>query len=111
MHRLGEQRAQEAVAAQRRQLLPLDRIRASHLDAFSRVIGAKLRDPSSGFARSYLRAVVDRVVVTGDTAEITGSRARLVAAIAGESPGADLVPGFLQSWRARRDSNSRPPGS
>ena len=75
----------EMASLRQQQLLLFDRIRPSHLEAFSHVIGAKLRDPSASLARSYMRAVGDTVVVTEDRAETTGRRARLVAAIAGES--------------------------
>jgi len=95
----------------RRQLLPIPQVLPSHAAAFGRVIGAKLRDRSSCFARSYLLAVVDRVVVTGDMAEISGSNAGMMAMIAGQKLGTDQVPSFMEDWRARRDSNSRPPGS
>jgi len=84
---------------------------SSQVDAFSKVVREKLRDRGSPFARDYLRAVVDSVVVDGDTATISGSNARLVGAIVGKKTGTDQVPNFIPDWRARRDSNSRPSGS
>jgi hypothetical protein len=41
------------------------------IEAFGTLIGKRLRDHSSAFGRDYLRAVVDRVVVNGDTATIS----------------------------------------
>ena len=93
------------------QALPADRVLPSQVGAFSKVIRAKLRDRASPFARDYLHAVVDSVVVHGDTATISGSHARLMGAIAGKKMGTGQVPTFIPDWRARRDSNSRPPGS
>lgn len=49
------------MASLRPRQLPLDKIRPSHLGAFSHLIGAKLRDPSSRLEGSYLRTAVDGV--------------------------------------------------
>jgi hypothetical protein len=59
----------------------------------------------------YLRTVVDKVVVNGSTATISGSHAKLMRAVAAKKVLAGQVPTFIQDWRARRDSNSRPLGS
>jgi len=98
----------EMAGLRRRQLLPLERILPSQVEAFSHVICRKLRDRTSAFARDYLHAVVDAVVVNGETATISGSHERLLDAIAGRRSGADQVPRLMRDWRARRDSNSRP---
>jgi hypothetical protein len=89
----------------------VERILPSQVGAFGRLIGKKLRDRSSSFGRDYLRSVVDKVVVNGSTATISGSDAKLMRAVAAKKALAGQVPTFIQDWRARRDSNSRPPGS
>jgi hypothetical protein len=63
------------------------------------------------FGRDYLRAVVDKIVVNGDTATISGSNAKLMRAVGAKKPLAGQVASFIHEWCARRDSNSRPPGS
>jgi site-specific DNA recombinase len=101
-----------AIAGLRRlQTLPVERILPSQVAAFGDLIGKRLRDRSSSFGRDYLRAVVDKVVVNGDTATISGSNAKLMRAVAAKRPLAGQVPSFIHDWCARRDSNSRPPGS
>jgi site-specific DNA recombinase len=101
-----------AIAGLRRlQTLPVERILPSQVAAFGDLIGKRLRDRSSSFGRDYLRAVVDKVVVNGDTATISGSNARLMRAVAAKKPLVGQVPSFIHDWCARRDSNPRPPGS
>ena len=95
----------------RRQLLPVERILPSHVEVLSKVSRRKLRDRGSPFARDYLHAVVDPVVVRDDVATISGSHERLMRTVAGTKKGTGQVPGFMHEWRARRDSNSRPRGS
>jgi site-specific DNA recombinase len=101
----------EMAGLRRLQLLPVEQVLPSQVEAFSKVIRAKLRDQSSRFAKDYLHAVVDSVVVHDDTAIISGSHARLMQAVVGKKTGTDQVPSFIPDWRARRDSNSRPSGS
>jgi site-specific DNA recombinase len=91
--------------------LTLERILPSQVEAFGRLMGKKLRDRSSSYGRDYLRALVDKVVVNGSSATISGSNAKLMRAVAAKKVVAGQVPTFIQDWRARRDSNSRPPGS
>jgi hypothetical protein len=60
----------ELARLRRLQTLPVERILPSKIDAFGALIGKRLRDWSSAFGRDYLRAVVDEVVVNGNTATI-----------------------------------------
>ena len=89
----------------RRHALPLARVLPSQVSAFSKVIRAKLRDRSSTFAKDYLRSVVDEVRVEGNTATISGSYERLIAAVANKKEGTVTVPSFMRHWRARQESN------
>jgi hypothetical protein len=62
------------------------------------------------FRRGYIRSVTDQV--DDDEIRIWGRKGvfeRLVAAASGGGPAG--VPNFVRKWRARRDSNSRPPDS
>jgi hypothetical protein len=93
----------------RRQLPPVARITPSQVQAFARVMREKLQDRESSFAKDYLRAVVAEVVVHGETATVSGSNARLMELAARGKVNADQVPSSMQEWRARKDSNSRPP--
>ena len=90
---------------------PVERILPSQVEAFGIIIGKRLRDRASSFGRDYLRAVVDKVVVNGDTATISGSNAKLMRAVGAKKALAGQVPSFIHDWRARRDSNSHSPGS
>ncbi len=101
----------EIARLRRLQTLPVERILPSQVEAFGIVIGKRLRDRALSFGRDYLRAVVDKIVVNGDTAIISGSNAKLMRAVGARKPLAGQVPSFIHEWRARRDSNSRPPGS
>ena len=82
----------EMAGLRRRQAVPVARIAPSQIEAFSRVMRAKLRDKSSTFAKDYLSALVDEVRVVGGTATIAGSNAALLAAVAGKKEGTDKVP-------------------
>lgn len=95
----------EMAGLRRLQQLPSEQVLPSQVEAFSKVVRAKLRDRGSPFARDYLRAVVDSVVVDGDTATISGSNARLVAAIVGKKTGTDQVPNLIPDWRANEDES------
>jgi site-specific DNA recombinase len=101
----------EIAGLRRLQTLPVERILPSQVQAFGTLIGKRLRDRTLAFGRDYLRAVVDKVVVNGDTATISGSNAKLMRAVGAKKPLAGQVPSFIHDWCARRDSNPRPPGS
>ena len=68
-----------------------------------RSIRARLRERSSGFAKDYLRAVVDEVRIEGNKAIISGGYERLIAAVANKKEDTDQVPSFVRDWRAIPD--------
>jgi hypothetical protein len=93
------------MAGRRFENLPHSQILPSQVEKFSKLIRAKLSDLTAPFAKDYLRAVVDEVVVADGKATISGSHARLMAA-AVKKKNTGLVPNFMHGWHARRDSNS-----
>lgn len=100
----------ERTGVGREHALPVDRILPSRVEAFSKAVQAKLRDKA--FAKRYLQALVDEIVVPEETATIRGSYAALAEAIAEKKKDtSEEVPSFVCLWRARSDSNARPLGS
>jgi len=60
---------------------------------------------ASGFAKDYLRAVVDEIRIEGNAATFSGSYEQLIAAMAKEKEDTALVPSFMRDWRPDGDSN------
>lgn len=96
----------ELAGNRRRHALPLDRLLPSQVEAFGKALRKKLLEGEPSFAKSYLHALVDQIVVTGNEATVSGSYGKLASAIAGKKKGTAQVPSFMGDWRARRDSNS-----
>ena len=103
----------EIAKRQREGALPEVReIKPSQVGHLSSVLRQKLLAKGSPLAKRYLSILVDEVVVAEETVTIKGSHAALAStlqAIQKGEPG--QVPSFIHEWRARRDSNSRPPSS
>ena len=100
----------ELAKAQRLHAAPVERILPSQVEAFSKAIRAKLQDKD--FAKRYLHALVEEIVIAGDTATMKGSYETLAKAIAEKKKGTSIeVPSSIIAWRARSDSNARPLGS
>jgi hypothetical protein len=88
----------EIARLRRLQTLPVERILASQVEAFGTLIGKRLRDRTLAFGRDYVRAIVDKVVVNGDTATISGSNAKLMRTVGAKKPLAGQVPSFIHEW-------------
>ncbi|MGE3480449.1 MAG: recombinase family protein [Gammaproteobacteria bacterium] len=103
----------ELAATRREYSLPaVEYIKPSQVETFGRVLREKLLAKDSDMAKRYLSLLVDEVVVKDDTATVRGSYDALASTLHVIQGGkVDQVPRFIPSWRARRDSNSRPPGS
>jgi site-specific DNA recombinase len=86
-------------------------ITAERLAAFSRLMREKLDSGDTQARKAYLHSVISQIEVDNDKIRIIGDKATLAAAIAGRQTGEGQVRGFVRKWRARRDSNSRPPDS
>ena len=97
----------ELAGSRRNHAALVERILPSNIEVFSKAIREKLKDKE--FAKRYLHVLVDEIVVSGDTATMKGSYARLANAIAETKKGtSEEVPSFIKNWRARHDSNVRP---
>jgi len=94
----------EIAGLRRLQTLPVERILRSQVQAFGIIIGKRLKDRTLAFGPDHLRALVDKVVVIGNTATISGSNPKLMRAVGVKKPLAGQIPSFIHDWCARRDS-------
>ena len=93
-----------------RQALP--KVDSRRIEAFSKVLEARLKDVSSGFGKAYLRMLVDEIRLEGNELKIRGSYAKLGDAFGMlEKMRLGEVPSLIRDWRARQDLNPRPLGS
>ena len=100
------------VAMKERQLnQPIKLISDHKLDEFSQAMRTRLVSGNPAFRKAYLQLFIDRVDVGESEIRISGSNEALMASATSHSSTASMVPSFVQEWRARRDSNSRPPDS
>jgi site-specific DNA recombinase len=86
-------------------------INLDRLNAFSSLMCEKLDTGDTQARKSYLSSVISHVEVDDDKIRIIGDKATLAAVIAGRQTQATNVRGFVRNWRARKDSNLRPPDS
>ncbi len=96
-----------------RQNIPIDKLTKSQLDAFCRALKSRLNDKASHFGKAYMQLLVDEVVIEKKQAIVSGSYVALAEVAHGATNDKRLssVPIFTSSWRARKDSNLRPPSS
>ena len=77
-------------------------------------LSLNMRTDSGGYRRDHLRALAQRVEVDAKEVRIMGPKSELlrtlVAASSAKTAGFG-VPSFVPKWRARKDSNFRPPDS
>ncbi len=91
----------------------VEHLKASNVDVFGKVLREKLLAKNSPFAKNYLNALVDEIVVENKNATIKGSYAALAETMQQIKKGNlnNQVPSFIPNWCARSDSNARPLGS
>ena len=95
-----------------RQALAVRRVNAETVKAFCAALKDRFNDPTSGLGKAYLRLLVDEIKLDGNELVVRGSHRRLADAIGFmEKRKLGEVPSFVNDWRARQDSNPRPPGS
>ena len=92
--------------------VPLNRLTPAHVQKFTRALRSRLLDTASGFGKAYLNLLVDEIRLNGSELHIQGSYRALARAVSLSKEGKlGNVPSFVPEWRARQDSNPRPPGS
>lgn len=91
--------------AKRRQI-PLRKFGESQIQAFSEAVRSEILSKDSKFARSYLKAVVSEIRISGTTGTIKGNNADMAAAISSYRARAPLVvPRYVSNWCRLSDSN------
>jgi site-specific DNA recombinase len=86
-------------------------ITPERIEAFSTLMREKLDAGDTQARKAYLRSVISLVEVDDGKVRIIGDKATLATVIAGRQAGLGNVRGFVRKWRARNDSNVRPPDS
>ena len=81
------------------------------IERFGRVMRENITMGEIPFRKAYIQSVVDRVEVDDHAIRIIGDKATLEQVVAGSAKSGLGVRSFVRKWRARRDSNSRPPDS
>ena len=74
----------------------------------------RMRTEGGGYRRGHLRARAERVEVDAKEVRIIGSKSallRTLVAVSSPKTAGVGVPSFVPKWRARNDSNVRPPDS
>lgn len=113
-HRRSQQNrtAREAllikISEARRSPLPseIEYLKPSQVDLFGKALRSKLLAKDSTLAKSYIRILLDEVLVEDDTAMIKGSYAGLASAMHQMKIGTNnLVPTLIQNWCRLSDSN------
>jgi site-specific DNA recombinase len=79
--------------------VPAHVLQQKHIDAFTRLLSAKLLD-NGAFAKEYLRLLVQEIRVNKREVRITGSYAALAQAAAGNPDDFMSVPRFAPKWLA-----------
>ena len=82
-------------------------LKASQVELFGKVLRQKLLVKGSPLAKSYLKILVDEIVVQEKTATIRGSYAALAETMQQIKTGNldNQVPSFIHDWCARQESN------
>ncbi|WP_396604954.1 recombinase family protein [Bradyrhizobium sp. YCK136] len=86
-------------------------VTAEKIDAFARLMNAKLDGGDTNTRKVYIRSIIDAVEVDDRAIRIIGSKDILQAAIAGKQTENRNLLGLVRKWRARNDSNVRPSDS
>ena len=81
------------------------------VERFSRFILENVASGVIPFRKAYIQSVVDRIEVDDGVIRIAGDKATLEQAVAGRVTASGGVRRRIPKWRARRDSNPRPPDS
>lgn len=99
------ERAKAALDHARAQCGMAAAINAEKIDAFARLMNAKLDAADTNARKGYINSIIDAVEVDDQAIRIIGSKDILQAAIAGKQTENGNVRGFVRKWRTRHDSN------
>jgi len=116
MDEITRQRAQVHQTARNEILAEIGRLRATQgsqvnlssprqFKAFSQATRNRLFDPESGFAKSYLNALVDDITVGPEGIVMRGNKEALAAAICDMKLPVEGVRSSMRNWRPHGDSN------
>ena len=93
-----------------RQALAVRRVNADTMKVFCTALKERFADPTSGLGKAYLRLLVDEIKLNGNELVVHGSHRRVADAIGFlQKRKLGEVPSYVNDWRARRESNPRPP--
>jgi site-specific DNA recombinase len=84
------------------------------LKTFARTARKRMRTDGGGYRRDHLRALAQRIEVDQKELRIMGSKSVLLRTLVATSSAKKAgfgVPSSVPKWRARKDSNLRPPDS
>ena len=105
------ERAKAALDRARAQCGSVTTIDSAKIDAFAHLMNEKLDTADTNARKGYIRSIIDAIEVDDNAIRIIGSKDVLQAVIAGKQTANGNVRGFVRKWRARKDSNLRPPDS
>ena len=80
-------------------------VNAEKIEAFARLMNAKLDAGDTNTRKGYINSIIDAVEVDDQAIRIIGSKDILQAAVAGKQTENGNVRGFVRKWRTRHDSN------
>jgi site-specific DNA recombinase len=86
-------------------------IPGENIEAFGRLMRERLTAGAIPFRKAYLGAIIDRVEVDDHQIRICGRKDVLEQAVLANGGPIPGVRSFVRRWRARKDSNLRPPDS
>ncbi|MEW8333103.1 MAG: recombinase family protein [Candidatus Thiodiazotropha sp.] len=105
--------ARELADIGRRRQIPLKKFGTQQIQEFAEAMRDEILTPGSKYAKKYLHTIVSEIRINPPNGVITGANANMAGAISGWKRGRGhlMVPSHVSNWRARKDSNLRPPSS
>ncbi len=108
-HKLQARRQEillEIAGLKRQREMPLDQLKDSQIEPFSKALRSTLLDRDSRFGKEYLKLLVNEIRIEDNEAQITGSYAAFGAMMAGTKKGTlNRVPSFVANWLPDLGSN------
>jgi site-specific DNA recombinase len=104
-------RAKAALEVAKSQVAPGIRIDPALIERFGRSMREKFTAGSVPFRKAYLQSIIDVVEVDDHQIRIKGSRDVLERAVLAGQAAGESGSQMSTRWRARKDSNLRPPDS